>query len=270
MADPSDFTVLAPVHGGDDPAHFKLAMDSVTRATLAPADTIVCQDGDLPAPLQMAVAQFARDSGARVVRNAGPPGLAHNLNHAMFSVRTAWVARVDADDINLADRFAVQVRFLRENPGVAVVGGHIVEFAPDGKRRRKPMPLGHAAIVRRALWRNPINHMTAFIRVDAFRVCGGYPLIAFKEDYALWLTMLARGYRLANLDLDLVEARLGPRFYARRAGAHNIASEYALYKLKRDIPGIGATAAGAAWLARTGVLAFEGPARLVYERALRR
>ena len=270
MSDPADFTILAPVHGGDDPVHFELAMASVARGGLAPADSVICQDGDLPEALQSAVTRLARSGRGRVIRNAGPPGLAHNLNHAMAGVRTAWVARVDADDINLPGRFAAQVDFLRNHPDVAVVGGRIVEFAPDGKRRRKPMPLSHDAIVRQACWRNPINHMTAAFRVDAFRACGGYPPIPFKEDYALWLTMIGRGFRLANVDQDLVEARLGAGFYRRRSGAHNVTSEYALYKLKRDIPAIGATAAWAAWMARTGALAFAGPARLIYERALRR
>ena len=270
MDDPADFTVLAPVHGGDDPTHFEAAMASVGGAGLPPTDFVICQDGDLPEALRSAVTRLIRDNGARVIRNVGPPGLAHNLNHAMAGVRTAWIARVDADDLNLPGRFAAQVDFLRDHPDVTVVGGRIVEFAPDGKRRRKPMPLDHEAIVRRARWRNPINHMTAFFRADAFRACGGYPPIPFKEDYALWLTLIDRGYRLANLDQDLVEARLGAGFYGRRAGAHNVASEYALYKLKRDIPAIGAAAAWAAWLARTGGLAFERPARLLYERALRR
>ena len=266
---PLDFTVLAPVHGGDDPAQFRLAMQSVAKAT-RPADAmIICQDGDLPEPLSAEVDAVAASTGARVIRNRGARGLAHNLNHAMTAVRTAFAARVDADDINLPDRFAAQIDRLDADRGIAVLGGGIIEFAPDGAWRRKSMPLTHDAIVRRARWRNPINHMTAFIDVQAFRACGGYPDIPYKEDYALWLTMIARGFRLANLDQDVVDARLGAGFHARRSGAHNLASEYTLFRLKRTIPALRATAAPA-WLARSGALAFEGPARLIYQRVLRR
>ena len=270
MNDAADFTVLAPVWRSDTAAHVETAMQSLARTTRRPVDIVICQDGDLPPDLAGVVDTAVANLGARVARNPGPTGLAHNLNHAMTTVRTAWVARIDADDVNLPDRFAVQIAYLRIHPDVAAVGGSIVEFAPDGTRRRKSMPLDHDAIVRRARWRNPINHMTAFFRADAFRACGGYPLIALKEDYGLWLTMIARGYRLANLDQDLVEARLGADFYARRAGVRHFASEFALYGLKRRIPAIGAGAATAAWLARSGALAFETPARLIYERALRR
>lgn len=270
MSDPADFTILVPVWRGDTSAYLETTMQSLARSTHRPADVVICQDGDLPPDLADVVAAAAANLNARVALNPGPPGLARNLNHAMDAVRTGWVARIDADDVNLPDRFAAQIAYLRRHPDVAAVGGGIVEFAPDATRRRKPMPLDHDAIVRRARWRNPINHMTAFFRVDVFRACGGYPLIPLKEDYGLWLTMIARGYRLANLDQDLVDARLGANFHARRAGFSHLASEFALWSLKRRIPAIGAGAATAAWLARSGALAFEAPARLIYERVLRR
>lgn len=269
MNDPSDFTVLAPIWAGDNPAHFDTAMRSVAHSSLAPREIVICQDGDLPAPLHTALTRSADAVGARIIRNPGPRGLGHNLNHAITTVRTAWVARVDADDINLAGRFAAQVRFLRENPDVAVVGGRIVEFSPDGRRRGKTMPLDHGAIVRRARWRNPINHMTAFFNLEAVRTCGGYPNIPYKEDYALWLKMIGRGFRLANLDQDLVDARLGDDFHRRRGGLHNLSSEYALFALKRS-NAVLRPEATRAWLARSAALSFVAPARLLYLGVLRR
>jgi len=269
MDDPADFTVLLPVYGKDDPAHFKLAFDSVALSSQAPAEILICQDGVLPEPLRSAVSDAARRGGVRLARNLGPAGLARNLNHGLNEARTAWIARADADDINLPERFARQVEFLRRHCEVAVLGGGIVEFAPDGARRRKPMPLTHDDIVRQARWRNPINHMTAFFRRDAALACGGYPIIPYKEDYGLWLTMIAGGYRLANLGEDLVEARLGESFHERRSGAHNLASEYALFRIKREIPGLRQTAL-AAMIARAGALTSAGMARLIYQTVLRR
>ena len=264
------FTCLVPVHGGDNPDHFEEAMDSIAAATLAPDAILICQDGPMPQTLEAVVSAQARKLHARRVRNPGPKGLHHNLNHAMGEVRTPYVARADADDINLPGRFAAQMGFLREHPQVAAVGGGIVEFWPDGRSRRKAMPLCHEDIVRYARWRNPLNHMTVVLRVDAFFDCGGYPDIPMKEDYALWLAMLRRGYRLANLGQDLVQARLGHGFYERRSGWRNFSSEYALYRLKRKVPAIGPAAAAAAFVARAGSLALAGPTRFVYERLLRR
>jgi hypothetical protein len=262
------FTCLVPVWQGDDADTFTAAMESLAASTVAPDAIVIAQDGPLPAALLGAVERAAETSKARRVVNAGPPGLHHNLNHAMGAVKTPYVARFDADDLNLPDRFAAQVGFARSRPEVAAFGGAILEFAPDGRTRRKTMPATHEAILRFAAWRNPINHMTAFFRRDAFVAAGGYPDIPRKEDYGLWLAMLARGERLANLPQVLVHARLGAHFHRRRAGLDNLASERALHRLKRRTPGLDAGASALALLARSAALALPGPARLAY-RGLR-
>ncbi len=263
------FTCLVPVYGKDNPAHFVEAMRSIARSTLRPAEVLIALDGDLPAPLAAEV-KACIAAGALSTRNPGQRGLHHNLNHALPEVRTPWIARADADDINLPDRFALQTRFLEENPPIDVLGGGIIEFWPDGRTREKRMPLTHDAIVRWARWRNPINHMTAFARTDAIIEAGGYPDLDRKEDYALWLTMIGRGNLFANLAAPLVRARLGADFHERRAGRRNLTSELGIFHIKRGVPRIGAARAGLAMAARAAILTGAGPARLVYERLLRR
>jgi hypothetical protein len=265
-AAPADvaFTCLVPVWRGDEAEDFSAAMQSLGASTVAPDAIVIAQDGPLPAPLLAAVERAAETSRSRRVVNTGPPGLHHNLNHAMGAVETPYVARFDADDLNLPGRFAAQIAFARSHPEVAAFGGAIVEFAPDGRTRRKVAPVTHTAILRHAAWRNPINHMTAFFRRDAFLAAGGYPDIPCKEDYGLWLAMLARGERLANLPQVLVHARLGENFHRRRSGLRNLASERALHRLKRTTPGLDPRASAVALVARSAALTLPGPARLAY------
>ena len=255
------FTCLLPVHADDDPGAFSRAFASVTANSLRPSAILLCQDGALPAALGEAVAA----TRAAVTVNAGPKGLHHNLNHALRRVDTPFVCRADADDVNLPDRFERQAGFLAARGEVDVLGGAIAEVSPDGRRRIKPMPLTHEAIARRARWRNPVNHMTAFMRTEAVRSAGGYPNIPQKEDYALWLAMLARGARFANLPDILVEAHVGRGFHDRRCGLKNLASEHALYRLGGATP-----TAALAHLARALALATPVGARVVYRGLLRR
>ncbi|MEO8927420.1 MAG: glycosyltransferase [Caulobacteraceae bacterium] len=267
--DALSFTCLLPVHAGDDADPFETAIESVFANTLAPVEILICQDGPL-GEAHARVVEGAVARGARLVKNPGPRGLHHNLNHAMEAVRTPWVCRADADDVNLPTRFADQMAFLAYHPDVAALGGGIVEFWPDGRGRRKPMPPSHEAIVAMARYRNPINHMTAFFRTDAFFACGGYPAIPMKEDYGLWLKMIDRGYRLANLEHALVRVRLGPDFHERRSGLNSVASEYALYRLRRALPGTAGRAAALALIARSAALAVSPLAALIYRAGLRR
>jgi hypothetical protein len=255
------FTCLLPVHAKDDAAGFCLAFASLRANTLQPNAILLCQDGLLPAELGDAVAR----TGVPIALNPGPKGLHHNLNNALARVDTPWLCRADADDVNLPDRFARQAAFLAAHPDVDVLGGAIAEVSPDGRRRVKSMPTSHAAIVRRAHWRNPINHMTAFIRTDALRAVGGYPTIPRKEDYGLWLAMLARGMRFANLPDVLVEAVVGADFHARRAGIANLATEHALYRLRGAKP-----SAAIVHLARALALSTSAGAGAIYRGLLRR
>lgn len=255
------FTCLLPIHDGDDADLFRQAYASILANTLLPTRILICQDGPLSTALGLAVAE----TGATIVENPGPKGLHHNLNHALTRVETPWICRADADDLNLPDRFARQIAYLADHPEVSVLGGAIEEVSPTGSSHLKSMPLTHAAISGRARWRNPVNHMTAFVRTQAACDSGGYPAIPRKEDYGLWLAMLARGHRFANLPDVLVRARLGTDFHGRRAGLHNLASEYALYRLQPRSPG-----AAMIHLARATALASRTITRGAYLGVLRR
>lgn len=260
------FTCLLPVHATDDPADFEAAVASVLGNTLAADRILICQDGPLTPALEQAVSRLKLP----VARNPGPKGLHHNLNHALSLVRTPWLCRADADDINRPRRFEMQVEFLRAHPETSVLGGAIEEHLPSGARRLKSMPLAHGDIVRRARWRNPINHMTVFLRTAAARQCGGYPAIPYKEDYGLWLRMIAEGHRLANLPDILVEVARGVDFSRRRSGLHNLASEFALYRMKRRRNGSPDIPAAAIHATRAAILACAPAAAAAYAGFLRR
>ena len=236
---PFAFTCLLPVWAGDAPESFLEAARSVETSTLPPDEILICQDGQLSHQgLERVVEGLLQNPRYRLTVNEGPRGLHHNLNRAADAVRTPWIARMDADDLNRPDRFAAQVAFLAANPGVDVLGGSILEVAEHGSaRRRRVTPLTHSDIVRRANWRSPMNHMTVFMRRETFLAAGGYPNLARKEDYALWLRMIAMGAIFANLPQDLVEVRIGHDFARRRAGPASVVSEYQLYVMRRGREG---------------------------------
>lgn len=270
MLTPHAFTCLLPVYHRDRADDLREALASICSNTLLPYEIVVCEDGELTAELNAEIDRVT-SVPVRRIRNSGPPGLHHNLNAALPQVITPWVARCDADDINLADRFEKQVAYLVKHPHVDVLGCDIVEFDPDGRTCRKAMPSAPPDVVRWTAARNPINHMTAFIRTDALLACGGYPNVSQKEDYALWLVMLAHGGTLANLPEALVKARLGENFYARRGGMKNARSEWEILKLKLRTPGIPAGIASACFVLRVAAL-IGGPRMVgrVYRNLLRR
>jgi glycosyltransferase involved in cell wall biosynthesis len=246
-----NFTCLLPVHEGDDAEHLRQALDSIAGNSVRPDHVFICEDGPLLESQAEAVEAFARGWPTTRLRNLGPRGLHHNLNHALGQVRTDWFCRADADDLNDPRRFERQAQFLGEHPRIDVLGADMLEFWPDGRSRRKSMPRDHHELVRWAYFRNPINHPTVFARTAAVVGCGGYPPIAKREDYGLWLKMMAAGFVFHNFPEALVKFRLGPSYYRRRAGLDGLAAEYALFRLKMAGGLVPPAAAAASFIGRT-------------------
>jgi glycosyltransferase involved in cell wall biosynthesis len=232
---PFEFTCLLPIYRRDKGEIFQKSLLSVYENTRLPVEVIVCEDGELPPDLEACLESLSQRYDFTRIKNTGAPGLHNNLNNALKHVKTPWICRADADDINVKFRFATQIEFLEAHPDVSVLGSEIRENFVDGSSRVKRMPLDHDTILRSSAYRNPINHMTVFVKTDSIIDCGGYPPISYKEDYALWLTMLAKGHKLHNIAEALVEVTVNPDFYKRRGGGKNIHSELELLKLKNRL-----------------------------------
>ncbi|MFC7405049.1 glycosyltransferase [Georgenia alba] len=246
-ARPEGFAVLMSVYRGDDPEQFRRAVRSATVDQVLPPDQLVLvQDGPVPAALAAVVDGLERggpDSCAgtvptTVVRQAKNRGLAKSLEAGLAACRYDIVARADADDINLPERFSIQVPLVRD--GLDLVGSAITEFEdedqPPGLTRRLPTEAGQIATVAR--FRDPFNHPSVVYRRSAVERAGGYRHLDLMEDYWLFARMIASGARVANVSRSLVLYRVGDGAYARRGGLRLLRSEL---RLQRRLHGIGFT-----------------------------
>lgn len=263
------FTVLMPVYGGVTPERFEQALASVYAGTLLPNAVCLVVDGPVPARLTRSIDLSIERFAPTLVRLSEQGGIARALNAGLREIETDWVARFDADDVNLPDRFALQAAAMTGD--VDIVGGMIREVDEDGRviGLRTP-PLDHAAIMQYARTRNPFNHMTVAFRREMAAACGFYPLLPHGEDYGLWSSMLARGARCRNLPDILVEATAGMAMYRRRGGWDKAVAEI---PLQRHLVRQGLKSAPQGILQGLSRAAFSlAPSRLrglVYERFLR-
>jgi len=260
------------VYAGDNPDVFRRAVESVYANTLLPDDFILVIDGPVSAATKQVVHSFEDTRGLRSLQLEQQRGLAGALNVALADVRTAWVVRADADDINLPGRFRAQAKAIldAEHP-LDLVGGAILEvdaqMTPLGIRR---VPSTHERIVRRLSTRSPFNHMTVAMRTELAQRVGGYPELYRKEDYALWAVLIAAGARCANLDEVLVHAASGPDMYRRRGGWRHIVSEWSLQMYLWRLGHKTLATAVTVWVLRAVVFAV--PSRMrgwIYRRLLR-
>lgn len=216
-----NFSLLMSVYKYDDASFLEQALKSIEANSLIPTDFVLVCDGDLTAELNDIIDDYARRLPFNIIRLPSNLGLGRALQTGMDYCKCEWVARFDADDICVLDRFAKQIAFIKQNPNVDVVGGQIIEFANDPDEintHKKTVPTKHEQIYDYAKSRNPMNHMTVMFKKSAVLAVGSYQHAPLYEDYDLWVRMLMKGFKFANIDEVVVHVRAGYNMHRRRGG----------------------------------------------------
>jgi glycosyltransferase involved in cell wall biosynthesis len=192
-------SVVMPVRNGE--RFLSEALESTLAQTLGDLELIVVDDGSTDGTPGILDDAAQGDPRVRVERRE-QGGLTVALNAGCALAEAALIARMDADDVMLADRLERQVAYLEAHPGVALLGGGIVLV--DEAAREIDREPGRPQLD--FLVRNELTHATVMMRADAFRALGGYRLDQ-AEDYDLWLRFDER-YGVAALAEPVIRYRL--------------------------------------------------------------
>jgi glycosyltransferase involved in cell wall biosynthesis len=201
-----------------------------------PDEVVVVQDGLVTPELASALERLESGSPVPVrrLRLHHNVGLAQALQCGLSACRHEVVARMDADDISLPHRFAVQMPVIEA--GADLVGSAMVEFgrgsqaSPTSRASLRVPPLGPRAIAAAARLRSPFNHPTVIYRRSAVLEAGGYRDLPLLEDYWLFSRMIAAGAQVANVAEPLVMYRVDAGSYERRGGLRLLRSEVGLQR----------------------------------------
>lgn len=216
------FSVLISVYYKESPAFLDEALTSIEEQTLNPNEIILVEDGPLSEELNNIIATHVKHSKIpyQIVKLEKNSGLGIALSKGLKACQYPWVARMDSDDISVADRFEKQVAYLNRDPKVDVLGSWILEFSesPNDREVYRKTPCKHDDVVKFAKYRNPLNHVTVMFRKSAVENTGGYEDMNGFEDFYLWVRMMQKGYVFANIDEVLVKVRTGQDMLVRRHG----------------------------------------------------
>jgi glycosyltransferase involved in cell wall biosynthesis len=200
-------TVLLPAYNAQ--AFIGSAVKSVLEQTFNDFELIVINDGSTDKTLSI-LEDFARqDSRLRLISRPNT-GYVVALNEGLALARGELIARMDADDLCLPERFEKQVAYLRANPDCVLLGTNVAQMDEAGMVIG-PMPdiaFGHEKINQALLRRGwPIVHPAVMMRTDAVQKLGGYVVeYCPNEDHDLFLKLGEVG-RLENLPDVLVYYR---------------------------------------------------------------
>ena len=200
-------SVVLPVYNAE--AYVREAVESILAQTFTDFECIIINDGSADGSEAILRELAARD--ARIVLVERPnDGYVSALNEGIKIARTELIARMDADDVAMPERFALQHARMVQEHELAVLGsffnmidkvGNIIQLVER--------PLTQKAIAHCLEHSCPVTHPAVMMRRDAVLKAGGYrKAFSHAEDYDLWLRMSDLGYAIANLPQLLLNYRV--------------------------------------------------------------
>jgi len=178
------FDVLLPVKDGI--AFLPAALDSIVAQTFKDWRLIVLDHGSTDGSTELAASYAERDPRVIVRSFPGARGLSGLLNAGLELCDCKYVLRQDADDVSLPDRMEVLAQAFEADPKLVVAGslGDVIDAG--GKNIGQiDMPTGPHGIAAGALFRTPVCHPAAALRLDALRRLGEASGLAVRygEDF---------------------------------------------------------------------------------------
>jgi glycosyltransferase involved in cell wall biosynthesis len=216
---PPLISVCMPVYNAE--RYVAKAVESILTQTLGDFEFIIIDDGSTDGSSNILQDCAARDPRIRLTSRANR-GLAPTLNELIDQARGEFIARMDADDISLPERFQKQVDYMRAHPECVVVGCKIWLADMDGD------PLGDGFALQeheeidahhfRVGKGTALPHPCVMMRRSAVLTIGKYREFPTGEEVDLFLRLAEHG-RLVGLPQVLHLYRIHENNYTHTAFA---------------------------------------------------
>lgn len=199
-------SVVMSVYNGR--AFLTEAVDSILAQSYGDFEFIIIDDGSTDRTSEILSDYARRDARVRVLRHENQ-GRAASLNKGIGVAQTKYIARMDADDVALPQRFEKQVAFLEQHPDVGLLSGAYELIGTSGERLGiLRLPLEDDEIRKMLKRHNAFCHPAVIMRKEAVLTAGGYrKALLDVDDYDLWLRISERS-RVANLEDIILRYRM--------------------------------------------------------------
>ena len=213
-------SVIMSVYNGEK--YLREAIQSILGQTYTDFEFIIVNDASTDESLQI-ILGFS-DSRIRLIINDTNTGLTKSLNVALEQAKGEFIARQDADDISLPERFQKQLQHYEQHPETALLGtSHYIIDENGIAIGKRVIPADPS---RNKFYGSSFAHGSTMFRSEAIRKLGGYnELFRYSQDFDLWLRF-ARHYQVRGMPEKLYKLR-----YHRESVQLKRRDEAALYHL---------------------------------------
>ena len=212
-------SVLMTVRNGA--RHLDVAVESLLRQSFRNIQIVVVDDASTDRTPE--ILNSTRDSRLELVRSDIPLGIAAAKTIGLERCVGKYIAMMDADDVAVPTRLAVQKRYLDERPAIGLVGSNVVVVDDVGKPLGiRVLPKGSPTVRWKLLIGPPFVHPSVMIRRELLGSTSYRSDYEFAQDYDLWsrLLCLAEG---ANISRPLLLYRSHPGQHSQEARTAQLA-----------------------------------------------
>ena len=229
------FSVVITVYKNDNAEHFQEAINSIIQQSEVPSEIVIVVDGPIGDEITAVLELFHINPKVRILKLADNSGTGHARHIAIQACKNNLIAIMDADDISVPERFALQLTEF-ERDTVDIVGGQIEEFtySPGDLNRFRKVPLSDIDIKKKTRWKQGMNHVSIMFKRDAYLRAGGYHSLTKIEDWDLFHRMIVTGSNFKNISKTLVHVRSNDKQFQRRQGFAYLKMELQLFREMRE------------------------------------
>lgn len=187
-------SVVMPVYNASQ--FLKLAIDSILGQTYTDFELIIINDGSTDDT--DAIINSYTDKRIKYHINSVNLGIVQTLNKGIDLALGKYLARMDADDIALPERFEKQHQLMDQNPEIAVCGSQAFNINDSGiKTGNNNFPVSDKEIKAQLLFHNTFIHPTTFFQTEVIKKYKYHPTYQYAEDYFLF-AQIATNHQVAN------------------------------------------------------------------------
>lgn len=216
--------VILPVYKNDKTEYLSKAVESILYQTYKDLHLYIGVDGPVGEELKNSLEVLDRQARVSVnwfTENRGLACVLNDLLDICFNEGYEYIARMDADDISMTDRFEKQIACLEKQPEIDVVGGAINEIDEDGKNRGKRIVYPETPKGCRDFFakRNPHAHPAVLFRKSFFDKLNGKKYRSEyrqNQDTMLWYDGMMAGTQHANIQDVVLNFRMTNAMFKKR------------------------------------------------------
>lgn len=214
-------SILLPIYNSQE--ILSECLDSILSQTYRSFEVVVVDDGSTDDTPALLTSYAKKDSRIKIFCFTENRGIVEALNYGLDQCRGNWIARMDADDIMMPERLAVQLANMTKYPNIDLLGAQVRIFREDkalteGQLRYQDWGnslLTDDAIKLEIFAESPIMHPTFFLSKKFYGVMGGYQSNPWAEDYDFILRAFQKNAIFAKVPQVLVAKRDSPTRLAR-------------------------------------------------------